>query len=186
MKRIYLAGPEVFWPNAAEVGRRKKQICLEYGVEGCFPLDNNLELTGQTPYQQGVSIFNENITLMRQCDGVIANMMPFRGPSMDVGTAFEMGFMMALNKPVFGYTADGRCYSDRVNVDDGCAVEQFDMVDNLMLVSAIERSGGQLVLPDLLERTDRQSDAPDVEGSLLLFRKLLAKIQLSEWFIANE
>lgn len=173
MKRFYLAGPEVFWPNAEKVGREKKQICQEYGIEGLFPLDNQLDLSDKSPYQQGLTIFDENISLMRHCDAMIANMTPFRGPSMDVGTAFEMGFMLALNKPVYGYTLDGRLYSSRVSDDSGCAVEQFDMIDNLMLVGAIERSGGRLVVQDnpcYLQST------PDVQRSLEVFRSLLEKL----------
>ena len=42
--RVYLAGPDVFLPNAAEIGRRKREICAQYGFEGVFPLDNELNL----------------------------------------------------------------------------------------------------------------------------------------------
>ena len=31
---IYLAGPDVFLPNAIEVGKKKKAICEEFGFEG--------------------------------------------------------------------------------------------------------------------------------------------------------
>ena len=41
---------------------------------------------------------------MRSCDLLIANLTPFRGVSMDSGTAFEVGFMRALGRPVLGYT----------------------------------------------------------------------------------
>src|SRR5258708_1028231 len=35
----YLAGPEVFLPDAAEIGRRKKELCRRHGFEGLYPLD---------------------------------------------------------------------------------------------------------------------------------------------------
>ena len=38
---IYLAGPDVFLPNAIEVGKKKKAICEEFGFEGLFPADND-------------------------------------------------------------------------------------------------------------------------------------------------
>lgn len=38
--RIYLAGPEVFFPNALEQGAEKKRLCCEHGFEGVYPLDN--------------------------------------------------------------------------------------------------------------------------------------------------
>ncbi|MDR9459781.1 MAG: hypothetical protein RI591_06525, partial [Dehalococcoidia bacterium] len=33
-KRVYLAGPDVFFPNAIEIGNAKKRICAQYGFEG--------------------------------------------------------------------------------------------------------------------------------------------------------
>ena len=30
---------------------------------------------------------------MQGCDAMIVNLTPFRGPSADVGSAYEMGFM---------------------------------------------------------------------------------------------
>ena len=39
---------------------------------------------------------------MRSCQLCIANLTPFRGVSMDSGTAYEVGFMRALGRPVLG------------------------------------------------------------------------------------
>ncbi len=47
MKKIYLAGPDVFLPNAIEEGERLKALCEEYGYEGLFPMDNII--SGETP-----------------------------------------------------------------------------------------------------------------------------------------
>ena len=54
---------------------------------------------------------------MRTCDLLIANLTPFRGVSTDAGTAFEVGFMRALGRPVLGYTntiADYRERTERI------------------------------------------------------------------------
>ena len=40
MKKIYLAGSDVFLENAQDEGDRLKKLCKEYGFEGYFPLDN--------------------------------------------------------------------------------------------------------------------------------------------------
>ena len=32
--KIYLAGPDVFLPNAKEIGKLKKELCEKYGFEG--------------------------------------------------------------------------------------------------------------------------------------------------------
>ena len=36
---IYLAGPAVFHPDAANIGRRLRALCRAAGCEGLFPLD---------------------------------------------------------------------------------------------------------------------------------------------------
>ena len=32
--KIYLAGPEVFLPDAVQIGQAKKRLCAAYGFEG--------------------------------------------------------------------------------------------------------------------------------------------------------
>ncbi|WP_417228071.1 nucleoside 2-deoxyribosyltransferase [Amphritea sp.] len=173
MPSIYLAGPDVFWPNAIELGAAKKQCCQQYGFEGLFPLDNTLDLSSLSPYQAGLAIYHANIALMDRCDLIIANMTPFRGPSMDVGTAFEMGYITALNKPVWGYSLDGRLYSDRVDgieTDaDGLSIEAFDMADNLMMIGALEQRGGFITEPN----------SQTIDNHLAVFEKLLRQIHKS-------
>ncbi|GGO88708.1 nucleoside 2-deoxyribosyltransferase [Marinobacterium nitratireducens] len=167
---IYLAGPDVFWPDAREAGAAKVTLCDRYGCTGLFPLDSELDLQELSPYDAGLAIYRANIGLMQRADLVIANMTPFRGPSMDVGTAFELGYMAALGKPVWGYSLDGRLYSDRVagedaEIDsDGMTIERFDMADNLMLIGAIEDSGGRLI-SDTAEHS--------LDAHLAVFEKVL-------------
>jgi nucleoside 2-deoxyribosyltransferase len=56
-KRIYLAGPEVFLPNVAEIAREKKAICAAAGFVGVFPLDAKLDVSGLAPRHAGLRIF---------------------------------------------------------------------------------------------------------------------------------
>ena len=51
--RVYLAGPEVFLPDAIAVGAEKCRLCAEYGFEGLFPLDASLELSGLSKARSG-------------------------------------------------------------------------------------------------------------------------------------
>ncbi len=98
--RIYLAGPEVFFPNAKEQGAEKKRLCAEFGFEGVYPLDNVIDgAERHSPQELARLISHGNEQLMRSCDLLIANCTPFRSVSMDVGTAFEIGFMQALGGP---------------------------------------------------------------------------------------
>lgn len=145
MIRVYLAGPDVFHPDAVELGRRKKAICAELGLDGVYPLDNELPLEGLAPFDQGMAIYRANITLMNGCAAAIANMTPFRGPSCDAGTAFEIGYMRALNRPVFAYSNVATPFTERSTGHDEYAVERFDMTDNLMLDGAVVDSGSRPV-----------------------------------------
>jgi nucleoside 2-deoxyribosyltransferase len=99
--------------------------------------------------------------IMRTCDAAVVNLTPFRGPSADVGTAYEMGFMRALGRPIFAYSNDDRSFVDRVGAYcaghvrvrptgehedfDGMAIEPFGLHDNLMLVGGVIASGGCIV-----------------------------------------
>ena len=114
--RVYLAGPDVFLPDAIEVGEAKKRVCQEHGLVGVFPLDGPYErLTGLAPQDAGLAAFDICIELMDTCQLGIANMTPFRGPSMDVGTAVETGNLCAQGQ------ADVRLHrrTDRLGVAPG-------------------------------------------------------------------
>ena len=125
------------------------------------PLDNDVPAQ-PTPAETGLKIFRANVDLMRKCDFMVANMTPFRGPSMDVGTAFEMGFMMAQGKPVLAYTKDRRGFTDRTKEfvrsrggrveskrgtlrdSHGLALENFGFIDNLMLDGVVGDGGARI------------------------------------------
>jgi nucleoside 2-deoxyribosyltransferase len=111
--RIYLAGPEVFLKNAKEVGEQKKALCRKYGFEGVFPLDKEVDTLGKSPSDIGLCISAINEGLIRTCDFVVANLTPFRGPSADVGTTYEIGFAHGLGKKVFAYTNVTEGYTQR-------------------------------------------------------------------------
>jgi nucleoside 2-deoxyribosyltransferase len=142
MKKIYLAGPDVFRPDALAWGRSLKALCREYGFEGLFPLDNDAP-AGLAGPALASWIYAANIALIRQCDLVMANLDPFRGYEPDSGTAFEVGFAAALGRPVWGYHAPMGTLRDQVpqlrrpdgvEVDaDGQLVEDFGLSRNLML-----------------------------------------------------
>lgn len=155
--RLYLAGPEVFLPDAAEAGLRKAAVAAEFGFEGVFPLDAGLDLTGLDKAEAARRIALANEALMRSCVALIANLTPFRGASADAGTAFEVGFMRALGRPVLGYTNSPLDYRHRAEMQRAqprlpfeadtaeTAVEDFDLAENLMIEVAILESGGSLV-----------------------------------------
>jgi len=163
---IYLAGPEVFLPDPVGAGASKKAIITKlnqqydwpFTLVGLYPMDN--EINDFAPdYNTGIKIYHANIDLMNKADFITANMVRFRGPSMDVGTAFEMGYMSGLGKPVFAYydakpfygkNEKPGLYADRVakfypTSNDkpgfdvhGQSIEDFKMEDNLMMIGSLE------------------------------------------------
>lgn len=113
--RVYLAGPEIFLANARELGIRKRAICERYGLIGVFPADEEDPCDPSlTLRERGLAISRAMERVMRSCDAMIVNLTPFRGPSADVGSAYEMGFMRALGRPIFANTNDDRLFFDRV------------------------------------------------------------------------
>jgi nucleoside 2-deoxyribosyltransferase len=129
--RVYLAGPDVFLPNSAEIGRRKQEICAAHGLEGHYP-GEGLDVSGLPLAEQARALFEGCVEMMDLCVAGLANLTPFRGPSADVGTAFEMGYLFGRGFPVFGYTSQLGDYASRVE-DAEHMVEGFGLADNLML-----------------------------------------------------
>jgi nucleoside 2-deoxyribosyltransferase len=96
--------------------------------------------------------------MMLEADMGIFNIQPWRGPEADDGTAYEMGFMAALGKPIILHTSDPRPFGERVIADvyrgevyedgpfrrgksDGMMIEEFaGFADNLMLINAAVKS----------------------------------------------
>lgn len=175
--KVYLAGPEVFLRKAVEVGAAKVEICARHGLDGKYPLDASLKLDDLTPAQQAYAIARANEALMDQCDAAIANMTPFRGPGMDPGTAYEIGFMRGRGMPVFGYSNHHLPLFERVRkfnpkplkyrsgsdptmaFEDAhkLGIEQFGLAENLMLVSAVNDSGAIIVM-GRTKRRNRYTD----------------------------
>ena len=164
--RAYLAGPEVFLPDAAAIGAAKRAVCAEHGLVGVFPLD---PLDGRVPDLDGSAIFAHCVAHLDAADLVIANLTPFRGPSADVGTAVEIGYALGRGLPVFGYTNVTADYRDRVDPEPGWLVEDFGFADNLMCEGTVRAHGGEVV------RTAVAGDPATVLADLTGFRAVVAR-----------
>jgi len=159
--KLYLAGPDVFLPNASETGKIKRELCLRYGFIGLFPLDN--EVSDAAGVSLSKAIFNGNIAMLKEADAIVANLTPFRGVSADVGTVFEVGYSFACRKKIYGYSNIRTNFIERIQnlisgdlkqgedrrpyASDGLAVENFDRFDNLMIAEALLESGEDIILP---------------------------------------
>jgi nucleoside 2-deoxyribosyltransferase len=161
---IYLAGPDVFYPDALERGAALKELCASYGFEGHFPLDNIIK--EKRPLEMARAIREANLELIRNCDAVIANLEPFRGFEPDSGTVFEVGYAVALGKRVVGYAPDLRnmherlCEAQQLDLGseydrEGLMIEKFGWSHNLMFSELVrartaEEAIGLLVSPEAL------------------------------------
>ena len=148
MQRAYLAGPDVFLPDAAAHAARKETLCRAHGIEGVSPLAANLDTAD--------AIFAHCLATMETCDLVIANLTPFRGASADAGTLVELGWFLGRGRPIFGYTNTATGFGERSDAQRRAVpdprpdllVEAFGLADNLMIPGAVERSGGiAIVVP---------------------------------------
>uniref|UniRef100_A0A7C1SXL3 Nucleoside 2-deoxyribosyltransferase n=1 Tax=Agrobacterium albertimagni TaxID=147266 RepID=A0A7C1SXL3_9HYPH len=159
--KLYLAGPEVFLPNARTVLDEKAAMTRAYGFEPICPGDLAIP-PAPTKRQFGLNISEIDESFMNRADGVIANLTPFRGIAADPGTVFELGYMCGAGKIVACYTNvaethyqrtlawyEGKLSADgegRMRGPDGHSLEDFDMIENLMLHGGVERRGGPVAV----------------------------------------
>lgn len=137
MKKIYIAGPDIFRQDVKSWAEDIRELVASFGFKALLPTDNE-ETTAE-------KIYGANCNLIRQCDIVLANVNEFRGIEPDSGTCFEIGFAAALGRRILMYTHDVRSLKDRVSVstyihwcdeqldNEGYKIEDFDLPLNLML-----------------------------------------------------
>jgi len=119
--RVYLAGPDVFFPDSEQIFQSLKAQCERLGMVGLAPSDAGIaEGFDGTDDERAQRIYEGNIRLIREADGVIANLMRFRGHEPDSGTVFEVGFAVALGKPVVAYGVEEGSYAQRVSAAMAC------------------------------------------------------------------
>jgi nucleoside 2-deoxyribosyltransferase len=150
--KIYLAGPDVFRPDVEAWANSARELCRRYGFEPLLPIDH-----GETEPDR---IFQANIDMIRKAQIIIANLDPFRGAEPDSGTAFEVGYALALGKRVCGYMScldttarrveiaeglpNARSSSGRITDRHGMLIENFGLPCNLMLAVPISIVEGGL------------------------------------------
>lgn len=129
--KLYLAGPEVFLPNALAHAAQQRALCAQYGFTPLHPIENGpacgahsvealtrlyeaVKLFRIDPLrtfmalpsedmQCAMKIYLGNLAYLRACDIVVANCNAFRGALVDDGTAYELGVGNGLGKPTYGY-----------------------------------------------------------------------------------
>ncbi len=128
MKKIYIAGPDVFELDSIEIGQRYKKLCQQYGFIGLYPLDNEVNFN-QKPKKIAKDIYNANIKLIKEADIVIANLNSFRGKEADSGTIWECGYAFALGKEVYGYMNNTQEYINSFSKEETITNEEHGLLD---------------------------------------------------------
>ena len=158
LPKVYIAGPDVFSPEWSKFATDVKNLCLKRQLEPLFPDPVDFDpcapdipgLTVKGTPEQATAIFKTCVELIQQADFIAANISLFRGPAVDSGTAFEMGYAFALGKPIVVYT---KSINIPENHDDmkrlrtkhgaylcrnGYVVERFGLAANVMVDRACQ------------------------------------------------
>jgi nucleoside 2-deoxyribosyltransferase len=161
---VYLAGPDVFLPNAAAHAATKVEICRRIGLRGLPPLNEDVE-TAVTEPEVWRTIYEKDVAMMEKSDIIIANLTPFAGASADAGTLIEVGWFLGRGKPIFGYSNTSENFESRMRRQLGAqyadlGIEGFHLPDNLMIIGAVWSGGYPVFLPT--DGQARDLDALDV------------------------
>ena len=117
--KIYLAGPDVFRPDALAWADSARALCAVAGHQALVPLDGDAE--------GAAAIYANNMALIRAADVVIANLNAFRGAEPDSGTCFEVGLAVALGKRVVAFVDSGAPMHERLAKMQGQALRQDEL-----------------------------------------------------------
>ncbi len=143
---LYLAGPDIFRPDAIAWAEQARAMCRARGFEPLVPID--------TDEREPERILAANLAMIRRAQVVVANLDPFRGAEPDSGTCFELGYAGALGKKLVGYVGSVSTVRERVAAHEGrpsagvdargWAIEDFGLPVNLMLACSMRIVGGGL------------------------------------------
>ena len=170
--RVYLAGPDVFFPDSEALFGRLMACCAALGLEGVPPSDGGIAADLRfSDEERAQRIYDGNIRLIREADGVIANLAPFRGHEPDSGTVFEVGYATALGKPVIAYGVAPGTYAERVCATLECHSDASGVIRERASGVMVEGLGQRLNL--MLTRSTRIAESAEVALARLA-AKLLA------------
>jgi nucleoside 2-deoxyribosyltransferase len=163
-KKVYLAGPDVFFQNAEEIARAQKHYCSHHNLIGLAPLDNELPKT-DSKLEMAQAIVRGNIQMLNDCDFVMANLANFRGndemPSCDSGTAWECGYATGLHKPVLAYTDGVRSIPETLRKSlDYCIIGNF--IDALVFGCNFELNSTDKPIPEYTQPICLDPEHPSI------------------------
>jgi nucleoside 2-deoxyribosyltransferase len=109
-KRIYLAGP-LFSHAELEYNRKLRDLLLNKDFSVFLPQEDAEDTTNEREKQNQECIFKKCVKSIDSSDIVVAVL---DGVDVDSGTAWEIGYAYAKEKPVIGLRTDFRSLSDGI------------------------------------------------------------------------
>jgi nucleoside 2-deoxyribosyltransferase len=109
-KKIYLAGP-LFSRAELEYNRKLRDLLLKKGFSVFLPQEDAEDKTDEREKQNQECIFKKCVGGVDSSDLVVAVL---DGVDVDSGTAWEIGYAYAKEKPVIGLRTDFRSLSDGI------------------------------------------------------------------------
>ena len=109
-KRIYLAGP-LFSHAELEYNRKLRDLLLNKDFSVFLPQEDAEDTTNEREKQNQECIFKKCVESVDSSDIVVAVL---DGVDVDSGTAWEIGYAYAKEKPVIGLRTDFRSLSDGI------------------------------------------------------------------------
>jgi nucleoside 2-deoxyribosyltransferase len=84
----YLAGPDVFLPNAVAHATTKVEICRRLGLRGLPPLNEDAE-TAATELE----VYKKDVAMIEKSEIIVANLAPFarRASRREIQQQFRIG-----------------------------------------------------------------------------------------------
>ena len=147
--RVYLAGPDLFYPDAQERYDRLRHLCARHGLIGVAPTDDQNLLVENTP-ACAQRLYEANMATLSTCAAVLANLSHFQGLEPDSGTVYEFTVADVRGMPLAAYVGDGRSLLTRTrsarrvfeeqpgvwrDEQTWAQIEDFGLPLNLMLAS---------------------------------------------------
>lgn len=144
---VYLAGPDVFFPEHESLFAGLKAECAAVGLEGVSPIDAQLPAEARAHDEaHAQAIYDGNLRLIDGASAVLANLQPFRGIEPDSGTVFEVGWAIARGKLVVAYGVPPGSYAERVSASIPCVTSTHGHVTEIGSGITVEGLGQRLNL----------------------------------------
>ena len=147
--KLFLADSNIYYKDCHSRVEANIAFCSEHGFEAFHPLKSNFHAKeGMTPHEMAAAIAQNNLKQLDSCDVLMAELDPWRGCEVDTGVSFEVGYMLAKGKKIYGYMKDAATtYCTRYPVktfdeedgvyrdEQGRRLEEFGLPVNLMVAT---------------------------------------------------